>query len=182
MDSGEQKHISHGYSIWLIHEGRQRKELAEIINTISSKYGTVQFIPHVTLAGPVLKTEQEMIKECSELSKNIRAFRLEFTEIGNSDRFYRSVFVKIKKDPIIQEAYEKAVQTFGLEKKDFMPHLSLLYSDFDQDKRMKIISELDQDHLRRLRFDTSKFHLFLTDGTVEEWRKVKEFKILQQLV
>ncbi|MDE1768754.1 MAG: hypothetical protein KGH64_06040 [Candidatus Micrarchaeota archaeon] len=182
MGSAEQKHISHGYSIWMIPEGKQRRELEGIINGISSKYGTAQFIPHVTLVGSVLKTQQETVKYCIELAKNIKMSRFEFTEIGNSDLFYRSVFIRIKKDPLLQDAYEKAVQAFGLEKKDFMPHLSLLYSDFDQDKRDKIISEIDQVRLKSMGFYTGKLHLFLTEGTAGEWRKVKEFKISQQLV
>ena len=65
----------------------------------------------------------------------MQRYRISFDRVSCKDTFYQCVFMLCDKaDPVMQSGF-CAKAHFGMEPEDYMPHLSLLYSDMTQPAR-----------------------------------------------
>ena len=60
------------YSLWLIPEGEDGRQLADIIARLSERFGTPTFDPHVTLLGGLLGPEKELVTRISQITRSMR--------------------------------------------------------------------------------------------------------------
>ncbi len=181
------------YSVWFIPSEPWLGIFRMIISNISKKYGTFSFEPHITI---IVKNseEQEMIKIIEELSKQITKTTIRFTEICQEDYYFRALYLKAEREnlfPIHTLASKITGMLADLQRTDapghqntYMPHMSLLYGDIDQETKKDIVKSVDtkandayaSTHIPvEIEFD--KIELWLTgrDILVSEWKKVAEF-------
>lgn len=72
----------------------------------------------------------------TSFSTSAQEFRINFNHPGASTTFHQCVYILCHKDAALERAASLLRQKFGMtDLQDFMPHLSLLYSDMDMPSR-----------------------------------------------
>jgi len=164
-----------GFSIFMMSTGDVYERYKQIINQLSDKYEAPKFEPHVTLISRLELSENELLSKISELADILRPFEINLTTAEYLDEYFRCVFILAEKTNIIMKANMEARKIFGrLHDPPYMPHLSLLYGDFDEKTKKKIIEELGDVSGS---FEVNSIFLFSTEGEVKDWYKVKEFPL-----
>lgn len=162
------------YSLWLRPFGDIAFKLQQRIEKLSKTYGTPLFEPHVTLLGRLEQGETELIQLTDTLASALSPFDLVITKAGYLDTFYQALFVHIKKCSELMEARTTAEQLFGTTGEDYgddyMPHLSLMYGDFDREEKQRILNSMGREF--HIRFKVHSLLLIETTGMPSDWRKV----------
>lgn len=173
-----------GYSIWLIpFEVRVSKRMHSMIKSISRKYNAPEFKPHVTLIGNISAPEGEVIKQASFLAEKLKPQHVRFGKVGQSDEFFKAIFVGIEDAPRIIAVNNTARKIFKMQKNPkYIPHLSIMYSNLPNKTKKRIIKEYDiKNAVTRLKsFTIKRMVLYSTKGRIEKWRKMKEFKLKER--
>ena len=164
--------ISKGYALWLMPKGEIYKKLADLIKKLGSEYGGPVFEPHVTLLGDIELPEEEMIKKTAQLVKNQKPFFVNLKQINYENFYFRTLFVKAEITETLQTLYDRAKEIFEMDIPPFMAHLSILYGNYPQGVKGKIIQEIGRDQTAT--FDVSSIHL-IKGGKIEEWKIIREF-------
>ena len=128
------------YSIWLMPEGNVKDQLKYAIYSLSTDFGGPIFEPHITLVSSVLGSEKELVQKTEIISKKIKPFEISFGDIEYSDNFFRSLFLKIKVNTKLKTARDIACKELNWNENDYMPHLSLVYGDYNRKEKEQMIS------------------------------------------
>lgn len=162
-----------GYSIWLIPDGKARDILNSIINKFSKKYNSPYFQPHVTLIGEIEESENLIIEKACLLAQELYEFEIKLESYGQTEDYFRSLFLEAHKGRFILEANNKAREIFKVaDKQQFLPHLSLIYGNLSNEAKEGMISEI-KDSLP-ISFNVNKLHITSTLGEPKDWRIIKE--------
>ena len=131
------------YTLWLIPENELREELEEIIARYAKKYHSPVFIPHITLYSGVLSTNEVVTEKLRNVAKNIHPFKLELGNVAFSTTYFQSVLVRVKTTAKLLNTHLAIKKAFDIQEQHvYMPHMSLVYGDFDMETREKIASEI----------------------------------------
>ena len=120
------------YLIWLMPEGNVKYQLKKAIYMLSTDFDGPIFTPHVTLVSSFLGSEKELLQKTEIISKKIKPFEISFGDIEYSDNFFRSLFLKIKVNTKLKTARDIACKELNWNENDYMPHLSLVYGDYNR--------------------------------------------------
>ena len=165
--------IANGYSLWLMPKGEHYNKLADLIRKLAVEYSAPIFEPHVTLVGEVPQTSEDKV---IELTQNLvigqKPFPVTLNQIDYQDFHFRALFVKAEVTDPLQSLHNRAKQIFGIDIPPYMPHLSLLYGNYPNEVKEKIIAEIGRE--QRVEFEVDRVHL-VKGGKVNDWRVVKEF-------
>ena len=138
------------------------------------KYDAPLFEPHITLLGNIILPQEEIIEKAHRLAKLLRPFEAELGEIDISSTYWQSVFVRIKGSASLIDAYFKATEVFSKENEVFMPHMSLVYGDFDARTRAEIARQI---RIPKLKFEVSKLIVTPATSDPQEWVHIEEFEL-----
>ncbi len=167
---------STGYSIWLTPSGDIADELSKMIAQLSHQYATPVFPPHVTLIGNLVGGEKELSSQTQQLAAHIRAFEITLTTVDYLDEYFRCLFLRAAETPALVEANQKARALFHREQDaKFMPHLSLLYGNFDVATKKQIVASIGREFDKT--FQVNSIHLHSTNGEPKDWYRVQDFEI-----
>jgi 2'-5' RNA ligase len=119
------------FSLWLIPPSKIKKQLEVVVQQLSQTHNAPNFEPHLTLLGDFEGNQNEVIKKTELLAKSLEPLTLTLEQVSFSTTYYQSVFIRVKATAELMEANLKAKDIFGLPNTLFMPHISLLYGDFD---------------------------------------------------
>lgn len=156
--------------------GKAHHQLKEIISSLSEKYQSPDFEPHVTLLESMKESEEKMILETSKLADFIKPYRINLGLVDYLNIFFRCLFIRALKTREVMNANLKTREIFNRkDDPEYMPHLSLLYGNLDTETKKKIISEIGNKF--EIGFDVNSIHLFLTEDEPENWTRVKEFDL-----
>jgi len=147
----------------------------EQIGILAGKLGSPIFEPHVTLVGGITGAREPLIAATQDIAKSIGNIEAEFDGISGLDEYFKSIFVRIKKTRMMQLANEVAKRRLGWEtSKDYMPHMSLAYSDADASKKQELMAAIPafSGVCKFVRLD-----LYSTTGNVGEWKRIAEFSL-----
>lgn len=165
------------YSIWLMPEGGMiRERFQSIITELSGKYESPRFEPHVTLIGGVNGDHKNVIAKTHEIARKIRPFFIGLTDVGVTDQYFKTLFVMAKETPELIRANKIAQEIYGTEQQ-YMPHLSLLYGNFDHYMKEGIVDSLGNTNFSDVGFPVTALHLYKTEGNVWEWYEVAKFAL-----
>lgn len=165
------------HSLWLRPFGDIAFSLQQRINKLSDTYGSPSFEPHVTLLSGMRYGETELIQLTDTLAGALEPFNIVLTSAGYKNAYYQSLFVHVKKSDELMNAHHTARQLFGYDAgEEFMPHLSLMYGDFSQEEKERILSIMGREF--HLRFRVHSLLLVKTEGKPDDWKKIHtaEFK------
>jgi 2'-5' RNA ligase len=167
------------FSLWLIPQGRVRKDLENLITELSVQYATPKFEPHVTLIGELAIPEQEAVTKTRCLSKMLKPFTISLKKVACLGEYFRCVFIKADKTEGLMNAHQDARALFKQEEDDkYMPHLSLVYGDLTLPQKEQIIKNIGQE--TRVNFKVDRITLYYTCGQPQNWYRILETPLTDQ--
>lgn len=168
---------SEKYSLWLRPFGDVAFSIQQRIEKLSEKYNSPSFEPHVTLLSGMRYGETELVQLTDTLAGALSPFDILLTKAGYRDKFYQALFAHVKKSDALMNAYRTALQLFDCEEhEEFIPHLSLMYGNFSQEEKERILSIIGREF--HIRFQVHSLLLVKTEGMPDQWEKIHlaEFK------
>ena len=161
------------YSLWFMPEGSVYNKFETFIKDIAKKYNAPTFKPHVTLIGGI--TDKDVFEKSELLSKKIKPFTIKIVKASFMFDYYRCVLALAEKNPEIMNAAKNAREIFTeYNKREYIPHLSLLYGEFSEEIKQKIVKELG-DIIAK--FEVRDIKLVTGGNVPEKWTVVKEHKL-----
>ena len=159
--------------------GQVCDELSKTISQLGNQYATPVFQPHVTLLGDLAGNEDELSSQAQQVALRLRHFQVTLTTVDYLPAYFRCLFIRAQETPALVQArdvsrYRNAV---GQDAK-FMPHLSLMYGDFDSETKQQIIASIKREF--KVTFPVNRIHLLSCNGEPKEWYHVREFEIPDQ--
>ncbi len=164
--------ISKGYTLWLMPKDKNYQRFANLIKRLAREYNAPVFEPHVTLLGDIELPEAEMIKRTQQLVQGQKSFAVTSKQIDYEDFFFRALFVRAELTEPLQNLHNLAKKIFEMNIFPYMPHLSLLYGDYPQEIKEKIIQEIGRE--QSAQFEINSIFL-IKGGKVKVWKIVQEF-------
>jgi len=160
------------YAIWFIFDENDELILQDIINKLSKKYNSISFKPHITAYGLVDTKLDKISKICQEIASETKPFDVHFLDISYSEYFWKTLFVNLKSNRIMIEIFENFCKNIKkLENYIFEPHISLIYKKIPNDKKQKIIENLEL----KKQFSVKGISILHYSEKIENWSIVKKF-------
>jgi 2'-5' RNA ligase len=130
----------------------------------------------MTLHGVVSSTDENVVKVTREAVKGLRPFSLEVGEVEFSSTYFQCIFARVKTNANLFNAHMALRHSFGMEEERvFMPHLSLVYGDFEMEKREKITKEID---IKNKFFEAKEITIIRADlPNPDTWEIVEQVKL-----
>jgi 2'-5' RNA ligase len=165
------------YSLWLVPKGKVYNQLYRLIKKLAKKYRAPVFEPHVTLIPDIVSSEKEILSKTAKLVQSFKPFKIKLSYVDYLNEYFRCLFIRALKIKELMDFNLRAREIFGKEDDPgFMPHLSLMYGDFNKTVKEDIIRDIGKNF--NLNFTVKSVSIFLTEGEVETWYKIKEFRLL----
>lgn len=172
--------ITQKYSLWFMPTGAIEQKYSQLIEQLAEHLSSPPFPPHVTLIGGIEAPEKESIRKTQELASLLHPFSLQLTTIAYTDAYYRALFIKVNPSTEVLGAYQQARKLFPENQKTgYIPHLSLFYGDFPVDTKKEIIKKIGASFTDEFEADT--LYLYLTDGAVNDWQRIRAFPLPRAL-
>lgn len=165
----------HKYSLWLVPEGEAKTTLDNLVTTFASETGSATFIPHMTLIGDLIATEEEALRVTHDITRKAQPIHIKLFEAATMDEFYRCVFVKAENTEQLTDLYAKTHETFPAASGEHfvkMPHLSVLYGQYDEATKQSYRDRAQS--VLPLEWTATKATLLYTEGEPENWKTVAE--------
>lgn len=162
------------FSLWLKPEGEIFDILKRIIDSLAEAHNAPRFDPHVTIAGTEGDPEdtQTMQNLLLQIAVGCEPMTLYLKDTDFRESLYRSLFIHIAPNDALLALRNRCLGLFNQEHKPFMPHISLMYKEMDQEKKIQIMEQVGK------RFDLvfipDKIHLVRTTGQPESWEEVMQ--------
>lgn len=126
------------HSLWILPEDTQRYQ--KIIDELAEKYNSPRFRPHITLVGDI--KDKDIFEKAKRLASEMKPFKIKITKPSYMHDYYRCVLALAEKNKIMDYA-KLAREIFSdYNKREYIPHLSLLYGNMDEETKKRIVSEL----------------------------------------
>lgn len=163
-----------GYSLWLMPSGNVFDQLSAIIRSLSKAHRTLVFEPHVTLLGGLHEKESGIIARTKKLAEVLQPLTITLNRIEYGAEYFQCLYYRVEKTTQVRNAYARACGIFRISQEHYVPHLSLMYGDIPHAVKEKTAAK-PRPHANT--FTAEYVDLVLTDGTVEDWRKVQRFAL-----
>ena len=168
------KRNPNSYSLWFMPSKEQKVVLENKIETLANQYGGPKFDPHITLLGSFVDDESILLNKTENLSKKIRSFKIILDQVRYLNEFFRSLFIEIKFSEELKSARNTAAKEFRWKDKNYIPHLSLMYGNYNNQIKTDIIKTMGT--LPRY-LKVNKIHLAHNDEINFKWKVIESFKI-----
>ena len=163
-----------GYSLWLIPAKPLYSTLKEKILELGSNYNAPEFEPHMTLVGNIRMGVETAIANTKALAAGMARVPGSFSGLGNSEDYFKCVYIEIKKTDYLMRYNREARKVFGTVRQGtYEPHISLIYGWIPATKRKEISEGLHIDAALKFPFDA--LSLYSTEGQVGEWSEAARF-------
>ena len=168
--------MTNTHSLWLKPTSSIYQELVKIIENLSGKYSAPIFEPHVTLIGGLTDSEDNIIKKILRLINLVKPIKIKLTRIGCLNEYYRCLFLIAEETGSLINANLKTREIFGhMQNAKFLPHLSLLYGNFDTKLKEEIIKSLRDEF--DIEFEARSIYLVSTRNKPKDWYEIKKFSL-----
>lgn len=144
------------------------------INQLHLSFNGPLFDPHVTLIGGFLGKEKALIDKTESVAKKISPFKLSLTDISYSSQFFQSLFINVKLDQQLVDIRNTLCKEFDFKEKNFIPHLSLIYGDYNLSEKERMVSMLKP---MPNYFKVNKIYLAYNDEINLRWKIINDFTI-----
>lgn len=144
-----------------------------MIERLRLEHGGPRFDPHLTLLGGLDGAQDRFAAATELLASSLHVITLRLGGIEFGEQHYRSVYVRVEKNPDLMAARGEALRLFDRQDDPgYMPHLSLLYGRLSPTARTTLAADLgewcaDACQAGRLR-------LVATGGEPASWRIVRD--------
>jgi len=168
------------YALWLMPEGELGDRLGALIRDLAAEFAAPPFQPHITLLGGIRGRLEGIKRKASDLAASLRPFEVRLSHLDYLDEYYKCLFIRVEETEAVMDAFSEArdfMKSFldGLSLDAPMPHLSLLYGDFSFALKEELILRIGRTY--EANFTARDIHLFSTEGTPEEWKRIASFPL-----
>jgi 2'-5' RNA ligase len=168
------------HSLWMCPSGTIKEVYSSIITDMTSELGTLDFTPHITLVAAILTGVDDVVARAKALALKLAPYEFEYDDLSQKDAYFQSVFAKMKVTQEVVEANALA-RTFFEERQsdpDYMPHMSLVYGDFDRSRKDETIlpelrTKLTNSYHNTTTIPVDAIEVWSTQGDVKEWYLVE---------
>jgi len=162
--------------LWLLPPAPIQDRFASLIERLGRRFGTPQFIPHLTLVGSLHGSRDEIVRKTTALAATLAPVPIRLAGCGWTDQHYRCFFMHAERGPELLAAHETACTKLGEQvESDFMPHLSLIYGTLPQEQKNQIVQTIGADF--DIAFHADRIGLCHPDGTPEQWQLLHTFAL-----
>ena len=169
------------YSLWLMPEGEEQRQFAEIIARLSQRFGTPPFDPHVTLLGGLHGEERAIVTRISDIVRTMRPVEIRTSTLHSQEDYFRQLFVQVEKTrPLMETRARVKVLAGGRRERPYSPHVSFMYGNVRYQDREALLMEMGGELVSE--FETKTLHVVDTAGTPERWRRVGAFPLPERRI
>lgn len=163
------------YAIWL---KPSRSEYESLIIKYSNIYRTPLFEPHVTLLSSIKGMEGRVKKKVKKLAQCMKPFKVKINKASHSSSYYKCVVLELAKECEILRSREKAKGIFKiLNEREYEPHVSIVYGELKEEKRKRIVAEIDSEIGRTTMVESICLIQASSDMPPVKWRKIEEYAL-----
>lgn len=159
------------YSIWILPDNKTQQTLQRVMIEMSDRYGGPKFETHLTLLGNFLYEEAEVAAKTKQVAAQLKPFTVTLGGVEMSTTTFQCVFVRIKTTAPLFNAHLLARKELGAEDKIFMPHISLVYGDYNMKTREKMITQIK---LPPMSFEANQLCLVPSIENIDKWQHLIE--------
>jgi 2'-5' RNA ligase len=162
------------HSVWFVPPNPAFIRFSQLIDNLAVENVTHGFVPHVTILGRIEARPENIVENARALAARLRPHTISLKEVGWTSEFFKCLFVRVECTAHTLSAYDDAVDIFsGSPSIRYEPHLSLMYGNFPERTKERIIRRIGSSSDDR--FVVNSLHLYETDPTdVSSWRKIEE--------
>ena len=132
------------FSVWLVPQRKEEKELGKIVKDLAQKYNSPIFIPHLTLLGGMMINFDDLKSAVNKVFKEQKPFTIKKTKLNQSEKFFKTVFMELESSYILKNLFTTlSKKTDKSSVENFKPHISLIYKLMPEDEKLKVIENLD---------------------------------------
>jgi 2'-5' RNA ligase len=158
---------------WLVPAaGPARDRLTATIDRLAAEHGAPRFPPHITLAGLFDSGETAASQALMPLAAGVQPFTVRFAAVGQDQAYFRCLYLRAEPSQQLTALREAALAALALERRPYLPHLSLLYSDMAAQRKRPIIDALDLRLPLTVPIDAAELWADDQQGVVSAWRRV----------
>jgi len=131
-------------SVWLVPAKDDEAYLSKIITDLGAEYNAPLFTPHLTLFGNIDIGLDKLKNVLNEIFADTKAFAIKKTVIGQSEAFFKTVFIEFELNEKLKKLYLTLAEK--TDKKDistFKPHISLIYKTMPKEEKLRTIEKLN---------------------------------------
>ncbi len=159
------------------------QKVQETIQQLSSRYSAPVFPAHMTLVGGIRAPEATVRRISEDLVDKLEPVEGHVTCVDYGSMYHQCVFLKVDHTEDLEIQHRLARKKFSMDENvEYMPHISLLYSDIDQKEREKLTREQQEgsfdDMGRRVGFE--RVELWYTppeDVSLGSWRRLETYSL-----
>lgn len=130
------------YHLWLKPSGPSYEVLAGLIRGLAKELRAPMFEPHVTLLGQLEGNEQDHIQKATILGERLEPFGIELGAASYRDEHFKCLFLRVNESTPVMNAHATACEVFQRKREEYMPHLSLVYGAYPEERKKDIIAGL----------------------------------------
>ncbi len=150
-------------------------DIQRTISALAESFGGPVFPAHVTLLSGIADADRAVLTEKAErLASGSRPFEITIGGAGMDDAYFRALYLRVHPSEALVALHVRAKETFPSEPSLYMPHLSLLYGNYEEERKRAALATLLVPEGKTILVD--RFSLYHTEGTVADWQKVAEFR------
>jgi 2'-5' RNA ligase len=163
-------------SLWLMPEGEVHDRLADLIERLASRLGTVPFAPHVTLIGALSVSEGQVMDATRGLADALAPVSVNLERVEASDQYFQCLYVRVHVSEALRKSHTFAARQLLTDApSDYLPHLSLVYGKLEPCTSAGLVRELETKLWGS--FEARRIHVWRTEGSVRDWRDLGAFTL-----
>jgi len=136
------------YHLWFKPAGPSYEVLAALIGTLAKQLSAPVFEPHVTLLGHLVGSERDHVQRAMRLGERLEPFGIALGEASYQSEYFKCLFLKVDESAPVMIAHAIACEVFQRADEKYMPHVSLVYGAYPEERKREIIAGLSRRPVR----------------------------------
>jgi 2'-5' RNA ligase len=136
------------YHLWLKPSDPSYEVLSGLIHGLAERLSAPVFEPHVTLLGHLEGSERDHIQRARKLGERLAPFWIALGNASYQSEYFKCLFLKVNESAPIMTAHAIACDVFQRTREKYMPHLSLVYGAYPEERKREIIAGLPRRPVR----------------------------------
>ena len=172
------------YSLWIVPDDTHSNVLQQKIDYLKPRLKGANFFPHITIIGKLKGELNNITIRCQKIAQKYQEVLIKLSHIETQERYFRAMYYKVLKTETLEKLYRELEKEFEQDiiKKDdeYMPHLSLLYSDVKEEEKKLFIKKIEKN--TPYDFLINKIHIINLDTAIpESWRIQQSIKMGEKI-
>jgi 2'-5' RNA ligase len=168
------------YHLWLKPSGPAYEVLAGLIRDLGKELRAPVFEPHVTLLGHLEGSEQDHVQRTTRLGERLKPFWIDLGAASYRNEYFKCLFLRVNESAAVMNAHAAACEVFQRIREEYMPHLSLVYGAYTEERKKGIIRGLPA--LAQTSFPVRSVDLLRADSDdPKDWREILSIPMTERL-